>query len=410
MRISTNQLYQTGLNALNRQQAELLHTYQQISSGRRMVTPADDPLGAAQLINVSQAKSLNERLAANRNVALQNLSIEESVLNNVTLRFQDIKTRIVEASTGTLSDADRQTLAQVVENLRDNMLALANSTDGNGQYLFSGHQGDRAPYAVNPDGSITWQGDQQKRLIQIDQTRQVSTSDDGYTLFNTAPAGSRAYFTSGDPANTGTGEISTPVIVDPAGPYIGHDYQIEFVGTDYQISVYDKSGTLVDGPTPPAPMNESGQIDLPGGMRVTIAGTPQDGDRFGLTFAQGEDINVFDTLDKLAKALRTPVEGDQVNIANLRNILIEAGQKIDENYNATVTVRASLGARINEIEALDYAGEQRGLSYETEMSRLSSLDLYEATMKLNLHKAGLEAASLAFQQIQRLSLFSTGNK
>ncbi len=409
MRISTNQLYQSGINAMGRQQASLLQVYQQISSGRRMVTPADDPLAAAQAINIGQAKSLNERLAANRDVAMQNLAIEESVLNNVTLRYQDIQQRLVEASTDTLSDADRQTLSQVIRNLKENMLALANSTDGNGQYLFSGHQGDQAPFSLNPDATVTWQGDQGQRLVQIDQTRQVSTSDDGLKIFMSATPGSRTYYTQAQATNSGTGHISTPVITDPNGANVGKDFSISFSGNpvQYSVSVFDKSGTLLDGPTVPATLDPTtGTVQLPGGMSVKISGEPNDGDTFEVRNTQNEDINIFDTLDKLADALATPVDGNPTAKAQLQNILTQAGQKVQENYNAALTVRASLGARVNEIEALNDAGQQRALGFESELSRLESLDLYTATMDLNMRLAGLEAASLAFQKIQSLSLFS----
>src|SRR5690606_29395816 len=119
MRISTNQFYQAGTNALGKQQSQLLHIYQQISSGRRMVTPADDPLGAAQAINLSQSKSLNARLAENRTVARQNLGMEENTLNSATGLMVEIKTRLNEAANGTLSDADRQTLSSVIQNLKE---------------------------------------------------------------------------------------------------------------------------------------------------------------------------------------------------------------------------------------------------------------------------------------------------
>src|SRR5690606_7836056 len=118
------------------------------------------------------------RLAENRTVARQNLGMEENTLNSATGLMVEIKTRLNEAANGTLSDADRQTLSSVIQNLKENMLALANATDGNGQYLFSGYQGTRAPFNVTAAGNVEWQGDQGKRLVQIDQTRQVSTADD----------------------------------------------------------------------------------------------------------------------------------------------------------------------------------------------------------------------------------------
>jgi flagellar hook-associated protein 3 FlgL len=408
MRISTNQFYQSGINAVGKQQTQLLQVYQQISSGRRMVTPADDPLAAAQAINIAQSKSLNERLAENRTVARQNLGLEENTLNAATNLMVDIKTRLTEAANGTLSDADRETLASVFSNLKENMLALANATDGSGQYLFSGHQGTRAPFNVNGNGDVQWQGDQGKRLIQIDQTRQVSTADDGKTVFMTASPGDRTYITAASASNLGSAILSDPVVTDPNGAHVGMDFVIEFSGTPAQhtITVLDKAGAVVDGPFGPTAYDASAsKLALPGGMEVQLQGDPADGDRFELKSVQGEDLNIFETLDKLAAALATPTAGDPAAAAKLRNVVNESAARLNANYNAMLTVRSSLGSRMSEIEMLDASGEQRGLGYSNELSRLQDLDLYTSTMNLEMRRSGLEAASLAFKKIQSLSMF-----
>lgn len=153
MRISSTLFFQTGLNSINAQQADLMHLFQQVGSGQRMVTPADDPLAAAQAINISQAQSLNQRFAGNREVAKRNLGMEENTLNSITTLMQDVKTRLIQVGT-TLSDVDRATLANVFESAKSNMLALANSTDGNGQHLFSGSYGNMAPYQANAGGDV----------------------------------------------------------------------------------------------------------------------------------------------------------------------------------------------------------------------------------------------------------------
>src|SRR5690606_40652519 len=105
MRISSSYLFQTGLNAINTQQADLLHLFQQTASGQRMVTPSDDPLGAAQAVNLRQSQSLNERYSANREVLKMNLGHEDDVLDSVATLLSNIKTRLVESGNGTLSDA-----------------------------------------------------------------------------------------------------------------------------------------------------------------------------------------------------------------------------------------------------------------------------------------------------------------
>jgi len=408
MRISTNQFYQTGINSIGRQQTQLLQVYQQISAGRRMVTPADDPLASAQAINISQSKSLNARLAENRTVARQNLGLEENTLNAATNLMVDIKVRLTEAANGTLSDVDRETLSTVVANLKENMLALANATDGNGQYLFSGHQGDRLPFGTATGGGVQWQGDQGKRLIQVDQTRQVSTADDGKSLFLMASPGDRSYITSASPSNTGTAVISDPVVTDPRAGHVGMDFVVEFSGqpVHHTISVVDKTGGIVDGPFGPTAYDADAKaFTLPGGIEVKLSGAPVAGDRFAVTFAQDEDINLFDTLDAVSAILATPVSGSDTDVSKLRNVLTESAARLNINYNAMLTVRASLGARMNELDMLDAGGEQKGLGYSTELSRIQDLDLYTSTMNLEMKRSGLEAASLAFKKIQSLSMF-----
>src|SRR5690554_3323784 len=111
MRISSSLLFQTGLNSINAQQSDLMHLFQQIGSGQRMVTPADDPLAAAQAINIRQSQTMNMRYAENREVAKSNLGIEENTLSSVVDLMIDVKTRLVEAGNGTMSDSDRMTLS-----------------------------------------------------------------------------------------------------------------------------------------------------------------------------------------------------------------------------------------------------------------------------------------------------------
>ncbi len=192
MRISSNLFFQTGVNSINAQQSDLVHLYKQVGSGKRMVTPSDDPLAAAKAINVSQTLAMSERYAANRAVATRNLGMQENILNSVTLQLQDVKTRLVEAGNGTISDIDRLALAEVLETTREGLVNLANSTDGNGQYLFSGAAGGTEPFAyvaidpTDPNSAKTWkyQGSDHERLVQVDQTRQMNSADTGLKIFS----------------------------------------------------------------------------------------------------------------------------------------------------------------------------------------------------------------------------------
>lgn len=530
MRISTSYFFQTGLNSINEQQADLLHLYQQTASGQRMITPADDPLGAAQAVNLSQSQSLNERFAANREVLKLNLGQEENVLRSATSLLQDIKTALVEAGNGTRSDQDRQTLATVLSKAKDNLLGLANSTDGNGQYIFSGHRSMQSAFVSDADGKITYSGDVGGRLIQADPTRQIDSSDVGSAVFAGAASGSRAYVTEAVGVHSGTGVIGSPTITDPTGFNVGMPYRITFEnvptpGTGVQYNVYTVGAndalTRIDGPKPYDPNTKAlslaggvqvgfsglpaagdsfsvnpanvmgsrayvsdgsgalGMVGVPaitdpdgaylgmsfrvefdatnsqysvhvldelgdpvleggvpvvlgpspyaaaaapdtttltlpgstGGLQVEFSGEPADGDQISinLTNPATAELSVFDSLDAIIGALNTPVQGDSLAQAKLSNTLATVMQRIDINYDQILTVRASVGARMNEIDAIDANGDSRGLSYANQLSRLEDVDYYQVTTQLELRRAALEAAAMAFKKIQGTSLFNMGS-
>lgn len=79
MRISTSMIFDLGTQAITRQQAELLDTQQHIASGKRIIDPADDPVGAAQSVHVEQALNVNTQYSANLGQAKAALALTESV-------------------------------------------------------------------------------------------------------------------------------------------------------------------------------------------------------------------------------------------------------------------------------------------------------------------------------------------
>jgi flagellar hook-associated protein 3 FlgL len=173
------------------------------------------------------------------------------------------------------------------------------------------------------------------------------------------------------------------------------------------VTVTDVTGAT----TPASPITGTwapGQteLDLGYGTAVQISGTPSVGDQFDVKPLQHENVNLFQTFDSVIAALNSPVEGDDQAIASLRNVLNTAMQRMATSYDNVLTVRASVGARMNELTALDNTGTQRNLGYAKALSDIEDLDYYEATTQLSLRKMALEGAGLAFQTIQGLSLFN----
>src|SRR5690625_3067108 len=124
---------------------------------------------------------------------------------------------------------------------------------------------------------------------------------------------------------------------------------------------------------------------------------------------RGDDAaNSSNVLTDVSEALTQPTQGNPSAEARLQNALNQALQTIDISYDNVLTVRASIGARVNELESLDDSGSLQSLQIAKELSRLEDVDYYTATTQLSLRKMALEAASMAFLKVQSTSLFSMG--
>ena len=201
MRISTSAIYSANVSLLNQQQAKLLHTQQQIASGRRILTPSEDPIAAARALDVSQSDATNTQYATNRGVARHTTSLAEGTLKSVMELLQDVKTTAVNAGSGVLTAADKRILARDLTERLNELLSLANTTDGLGNYLFSGFQGRTLPFADSSAG-IQYLADDGQRMVQVSSARQLAASDSGADIFMRVKNGN-GIFT--------TGQVATPL-------------------------------------------------------------------------------------------------------------------------------------------------------------------------------------------------------
>jgi len=165
MRISTSTLFSEGVASMNQLQTSLARTQAQISTGRRILNPADDPAAAARATELNQADAANTQFAANRTAATNTLSLSESILGSVTSLLQDAQALTVQAGNATLNASDLRSIAGDLSGRLQELIGLANSTDGTGNFLFSGAQGRVQPFVETAAG-VSYQGDDVQRLIQ----------------------------------------------------------------------------------------------------------------------------------------------------------------------------------------------------------------------------------------------------
>ncbi|OVZ71273.1 flagellar hook-associated protein 3, partial [Pseudomonas aeruginosa] len=191
MRISTIQAFNNSVSGISRNYADLTRTQAEISAGKRLLTPADDPVGAVRLLQLNQEQALNSQYKSGITAAKNSLQQEETILNSVGTVIHRIREIAVQAGNGGLDASDKNALATELAQREDELLNLLNSRDASGKYLFSGSQGDTQPFVRNPDGTYSYNGDEGQREVQIASSTFIAISDNGKILFESGSNANR---------------------------------------------------------------------------------------------------------------------------------------------------------------------------------------------------------------------------
>jgi flagellar hook-associated protein 3 FlgL len=185
MRISTSWAHQAAVNSMLNQQAKLQQTQTQIATGKKLLTPSDDPVAAARVIDLNQNIKITEQYQSNINTAKDRLSMEDSILKNATDVLQRMNELGIQGLNDTNSPSDRVAIAVEMEELNKQLMGLANTKNANGEYMFAGFKSTTRPFSQDASnaGAYAYGGDTNSRAIQIDAARQITDGDPGTNVF-----------------------------------------------------------------------------------------------------------------------------------------------------------------------------------------------------------------------------------
>ncbi len=431
IRFSTNTIFDQGVFNMQRGQSTLVELQDQISTGRRVRTPADDPVAAARSLEVEQSQAISEQYIRNGDSAQTALGLSENALISVTTLIQDVRTLAINAGDGALSEKELKSLAVELRGRYQDLLGLANSTDGNGQYLFSGYQGATRPFAETAPGVVSYAGDQGARLVQISASRQIAVSDAGSDIFQAIRNGNGTFVTEAATTNTGTGVVSPGTVLsqtawDAAGN--PRDFTVVFhvdsttlpPTTTYDVIDNVSGLSLTTGAAPGAgpylrTYSEGAAISLARqqppdtnpvnfdfGAELAIEGIPADGDTFTVQASTNQDL--FETLYDLITTLET-TGATAVDKAELHNGLNTALSNLDNALDNLLRVRAAIGARLREVDETQSSQSDLVVHHRSTLSDLRDLDYAKAISDLTRQQLTYEAAQKSFVRVQELSLF-----
>lgn len=455
MRISSSTIFDTSVFNLNNRSEVLSKLSNQLSTGRRVLTPSDDPVASSRALDLNQATSQNDQYLSNISAGGNSLSLTESSLQAVISAIQDIQQLAVQSGNPALTSAEKKILNADLQGKYQNLLGIANATDGNGQYLFSGFKGDTKPFSELSFGNVRYDGDQGKRNVQISASRQISISDSGADVFIKIKDGNSVFSTqmggnAGGP-NLGTGVISPGVVTDPikwANTNNTNRFRLEFrvvpnpteptknitnydvIDNDPQSANYNRSlidsydyntGPRVDNPpaTPNAyprsysPTSEISLKSMPGesaplyanwdfGASFSVDGVPANGDTFNT--AASKNVDLFSTLGDFSRAMESYADSS-TSRATFQNQLNTVLSNLNNALGNVVTIQASVGSRLTEMDSVKNTSEDLNLQYKQTVAKLTNLDYVKGISDFTETQTYLDAARKSFAAVQNLSLF-----
>ena len=391
MRISTATFNNDAVAQMDALQAELARTQQQMSTGLKIQSAADDPAGMAQVNQMNVQISASTQYVTNSNTAQTNLQLEEQALADASSIMQNANGLAVQANNSSLSAAQRQNIATELQQNLQSLVAIANRTDSNGNYLFGGYANTSTPFA-QAGNTVSYNGANAVSQVQIDANQSISAGDTGATAFMNIPTGNGTFSVSAATANTGSAAVTSSAVSNPT-QWVSGTYTLAFTSPgNYQIT--NGSGAVVSSGT-----YTSGDTISFNGAQLTLSGTPAAGDQF--TIAPAGTTGAFSALSNLIGALNSTT----LNNGQLTTQISAAVQQINNSITNFSNVSASVGSRLNAITTAQSAAQTVQTELKTNISTLSSTDYAAAATQLSSEELALQAAQESYASIAKLSLF-----
>ena len=232
MRISSVQIFNIANNSMADANEALVHTQEQLSSGRRVLDPSDDPVASTKIMALENELAAIVQYQKNIDIAKNNLVIEESVLSGVTGIIQRIQELAIQAgNNATLSTSEYKSIANEVDSRLDELQNLLNSQNANGDYIFGGYKSTEPPFTGNSSTGFNYNGDDGQQFVKVANNTTVTMSDSGKEIFVDVESAENTITTSVSPNNQSDPPISVTV-----GQIVDQDLYDEFYPEDIVVS------------------------------------------------------------------------------------------------------------------------------------------------------------------------------
>ncbi len=409
LRLGSANAYDTALSNIMNRQSSLANLQENLTAGKRVVRASDDPTAAAQ---AERATTRLARIATDqRALESQRNSITqaESTLGDVNDALQNFRELAATAGNASHSTLERQSIANQLKGLRDQIFALANRKDTNGLPLFSALGSAQAPF-VGPQAlpqDYTFAG-----LPGQIASNEVSIpyALDGDRAFMNLPARDGVFNV------TLTNVVAPPHEIRSGGVSLTNPSLVS--GSAYAITITGVDTTTVPGtttvtydvaenPNVTGPFSASASyptgtpaniaVTVIPGLSMSILGAPVVGD----TMSVDPRPSVFSVLDD---AIRDIGSATTANAA--MQAVGQALNNVDIGMSRISSVRGQAGDLLNRADRISSNQDKRSIQVEGDRSRAEDLDMIKGVSDFQNQQTGYQAALQSYAQVQKLSLFN----
>ncbi|AFS36489.1 flagellar hook-associated protein FlgL [Alteromonas macleodii] len=405
MRISTNQIYDQNMRSIMQNQGDLAKTQEQLASGKRIITPSDDPVGAAKVLRLTEEIDELTQFQRNNDLVTGSLEQQEAVLTNITNSVNRARTLVIQAGSGALDSPDRKAIGAELEQIKLEIFDLMNTQDAEGSYLYAGFQSGNQAFEYNPtatDKAITFTGDAGVSFVQLSNSSKIQSTSNGYEVFENVLS---RYKFSTDPASTavvseasvkqqGTFDTFFDKNYDPVNTG-NNDYRINFLASGQAELVNQGTGVIVESVA-----YTSGQPFTIKGMEFEATAVP--GDSIDLSLDAPEKKSMAQTLHEIQAVLND----SSIDSFELQESISDALVGLDNGLEKLSLEHASIGSRLNIAESIYESNLDMEIAAKASRSSIQDTDYAEASTEFAKQETALSAALATFPQVTELSLFN----
>ena len=379
MRITTNQIYDQNVRSIMNNQTELSKTQEQLASGKRIIAPSDDPVGAAKVLRLTEEVDELTQFQRNNDLVTGSLEQQEAVLTNITNSINRARTLVVQSGNGILADPDKRAIGAELEQIKLEVLDLMNTQDADGNYLYAGYQSGNQAFSFNPastGNAVSFAGDAGVSFIQLSNSSKIQSTSNGYDVFENVLSRFKFSVTGSAVGNLesatvkeqGTFDTFFDKNFDPVNA-ANNNYRVNFLAGGQAELVNQGTGAVVD------------TVGFTSGQPFTIKGM-----QFEATAVAGNSIDFsLDTPEKksMAQAIHEIQEillDSTIDNGALQESIADALVGLDNGLERISLERASIGSRLNIAESSYETNLDMEIAAKAARSSIQDVDYAEASV------------------------------